>query len=49
MEHMNFTWSESGGDMKMGSIFCCSSFHNSFVWGSAQIGNAVEKLSGHLF
>lgn len=27
MEHMNFTWSESGGEMKMGSISCCSSFH----------------------
>lgn len=31
MEHMNFTWSESGGEMKMGSISCCSSFHCSTI------------------
>ncbi len=28
---MNFTWSKSGGEMKMGSISCCISFHCSTV------------------
>jgi hypothetical protein len=51
VEHMNFTWSESGGEMKMGSISCCSLFHCSTVLCGVldRLVMQWEKLSGHLF
>jgi hypothetical protein len=45
--HMEQKW--RGDEDGIHFLLHLISLLNSFVWGSAQIGNAVEKLSGHLF
>jgi hypothetical protein len=45
--HMEWKW--RGDEDGIHFLLQLISLLNSFVWGSAQIGNAVEKLSGHLF